>query len=63
MPALLELEKHSKMLGKDPEFNAELNQLLKNYVGRETPLYEAERLTKYYANNNVRSRIWLKEKI
>ena len=60
MPALLELEKAFKDASKDPEFNAELNQLLKNYVGRETPLYEAERLTKYYANNNVRSRIWLK---
>ncbi len=60
MPALLELEKAFKDAWKDPEFNAELNQLLKNYVGRETPLYEAERLTKYYANNNVRSRIWLK---
>jgi len=60
MPALLELEKAFKDAWKDPEFNAELNQLLKNYVGRETPLYEAERLTKYYANKNVRSRIWLK---
>ena len=60
MPALLELEKAFKDAWKDPEFNAELNQLLKNYVGRETPLYEAERLTKYYANNNIRSRIWLK---
>ncbi|MBA60504.1 MAG: tryptophan synthase subunit beta [Euryarchaeota archaeon] len=60
MPALLELEKAFKDAWEDPEFNAELNQLLKNYVGRETPLYEAERLTKYYANKNVRSRIWLK---
>ena len=29
-----------------PEFQNELNYYLKNYVGRETPLYFAERLTK-----------------
>lgn len=33
----------------DPEFNAELDGLLKDYVGRPSPLYFAERLTKHYA--------------
>lgn len=33
----------------DPDFKAELNGLLKDFVGRETPLYFAERLTKHYA--------------
>ncbi len=28
---------------------AELNQILKDYVGRETPLYYAERLSKHFA--------------
>lgn len=27
---------------------AELNAILKDYVGRETPLYYAERLSKHY---------------
>ena len=60
MPALLELEKAFKDAWEDPKFSSELNQLLKNYVGRETPLYEAERLTKYYEKKNIRNRIWLK---
>ncbi len=29
----------------DPAFHAELNRLLKEYVGRPTPLYLAERWT------------------
>lgn len=28
---------------------AELNSILKDYVGRETPLYYADRLSKHYA--------------
>ena len=30
----------------DPAFQAELDRLLKHYVGRPTPLYEAQRLTR-----------------
>ena len=30
---------------KDPAFQAEFDRLMKNYVGRESPLYYAERLT------------------
>jgi tryptophan synthase beta chain len=47
MPACIELEKHFRIALKDPEFTAELNQYLKHYVGRESPLYFASRLTKY----------------
>ena len=48
MPALLELEQaHQKYLS-EPSFQAELNYLLKDYVGRATPLYFAERLTAHY---------------
>ena len=32
---------------KDPVFQAELKELLKDYVGRENPLYFAKRLTEY----------------
>lgn len=49
MPALEELDLvHQKYLN-EPSFQAELNHLLKDYVGRATPLYLAERLTAHYA--------------
>ena len=60
MPALFELEKASKDAWADKKFTNELDHLLKTYVGRETPLYEASRLTKHYQKENIRSRIWLK---
>ena len=60
MPALFELEKASKEAWADKNFTNELDHLLKTYVGRETPLYEASRLTKYYQKKNIRNRIWLK---
>ncbi|QIR38655.1 tryptophan synthase subunit beta [Tolypothrix sp. PCC 7910] len=49
MPALVELEVAYQQYRNDPEFLSELQQLLKDYVGRATPLYFAERLTAYYA--------------
>ena len=60
MPALFELEKAALDAWSDHSFINELNHLLKTYVGRETPLYEAQRLTKHYANSNSYNRIWLK---
>ena len=60
MPALFELEKASKDAWTDKKFTNELDHLLKTYVGRETPLYEASRLTEHYKKENIRSRIWLK---
>ena len=60
MPALFELEKAAKEAWADPVFNEELSHLLKTYVGRETPLYEAKRLTKHFERKNIISRIWLK---
>lgn len=47
MTAVTELERAYKEAIKDPSFQAELNGLLKDYVGRETPLYFAENLTKH----------------
>lgn len=35
----------------DPEFNKEFEELLKNYVGRPSPLYLAPRLSEYYKTN------------
>ncbi len=60
MPALFELEKAAKDAWNDNRFVLELEHLLKTYVGRETPLYEATRLSKHFEKNNLRSRIWLK---
>ncbi|HJU05854.1 MAG TPA: tryptophan synthase subunit beta, partial [Nitrospiraceae bacterium] len=46
MPALLELEEAYAQARKDTAFKADLAHYLKNYVGRPTPLYFAERLTR-----------------
>ncbi len=46
MPALLELEEAYQRTRKDKGFQAELKHYLKEYVGRPTPLYFAQRLTK-----------------
>ncbi|MGQ9812654.1 MAG: tryptophan synthase subunit beta [Dissulfurimicrobium sp.] len=45
MPALFELEKAYRKVKRDPEFKKELREILKDYVGRPTPLYEAKRLS------------------
>ena len=45
MPLILDLEKAYGAAKQDPGFQAELDGLLKHYVGRESPLYFAERLT------------------
>ncbi len=46
MPALEELEKKYLELKQDPAFWAEFNYDLKHYVGRPSPLYYAERISK-----------------
>ncbi len=45
MPLVLELERAYEAARRDPSFQGELDGLLKHYVGRESPLYFAERLT------------------
>src|SRR6185437_4042681 len=47
MPLVLDLERAYNDARRDPKFQAELDGLLKNYVGRESPLYFAERLTEH----------------
>jgi tryptophan synthase beta chain len=49
MPALSELETAYQQYRNDPDFQQELQQLLRDYVGRATPLYFAQRLTTHYA--------------
>lgn len=53
MPAILELEEAYNKYKDNQEFNDELTKLLKNYVGRPTPLYFAERLTKHLKGASI----------
>ena len=47
MPLILEVEAAYAAARKDPAFDAEWRRLLKDYVGRPSPLWLAERLTKH----------------
>jgi tryptophan synthase beta chain len=61
MPALSELETAYAKYQNDPEFQQELAALLKDYVGRPSPLYFAERLTDHYAKpDGTGAQIYLK---
>ncbi|MBN9593402.1 MAG: tryptophan synthase subunit beta, partial [Alphaproteobacteria bacterium] len=53
MPLVLSLEKAYEAAKADPAFHAELAGLLKNYVGRESPLYFAERLTAHLGGAKI----------
>jgi tryptophan synthase beta chain len=55
MPALDELDAAYREARADPAFEAQLKDLLRHYVGRETPLYLARRLSE-----EVGTRVWLK---
>ena len=47
MPLIIELEKAYSDALNDQGFRDEINQFSKDYIGRESPLYFAERLTNY----------------
>ncbi|MGE8207603.1 tryptophan synthase subunit beta [Heyndrickxia sp. NPDC080065] len=53
MPAVLELEQAYDEAMKDPEFLQQLVYYFKQYIGRETPLYFAENLTKQLNGPNI----------
>lgn len=53
MTAILELDQAYQEAKQDPGFQAELDALLKNYVGRETPLYFAKRLTQHIGGAKI----------
>ncbi len=56
MAALDELEDATREAFADPAFHAERAQLMRDYVGRPTPLYLAERLTAHAGGASI----WLK---
>ncbi|MEH2218280.1 MAG: tryptophan synthase subunit beta [Nostoc sp.] len=61
MPALSELEAAFQQYRNEPSFQAELQNLLRDYVGRPSPLYFAERLTTNYARpDGTGAQIYLK---
>jgi tryptophan synthase beta chain len=51
MPPILALEAAYKEARQDPEFMREFDYFAAHYVGRPSPLYYAERLTEYGAQN------------
>ncbi len=51
MEPLNELTRVYKKLRKDPEFKKELQYYLREYVGRPTPLYRAERMSRELGTN------------
>jgi tryptophan synthase beta chain len=53
MPLVLELERAYEEAKNDPAFHAELNGLLKHYVGRPSALYFAERLTEHLGGAKI----------
>ncbi len=53
MSALSELETAFRKFQNDPSFHHELGSYLRDFVGRPTPLYFAERLTKHYGTAEI----------
>src|SRR5438876_448955 len=53
MPLILDLEKAYAEAKADPAFQAEMNFYLRDYVGRPSPLYLAERLTEHLGGAKV----------
>ena len=48
MPLILDLEKAYNEAKNDPAYQSQFNNLMKDFVGRPSPLYFAERLTEHF---------------
>ena len=53
MPLIIEVEKQYKFAKKDKVFQKKLNYYFKHYVGRPSPLYFAERLTRHFKGPKI----------
>jgi len=53
MPNVLEVEQAYESARQDPAFDAEWRRLLRDYVGRPSPLWFAERLTKHFGGARI----------
>src|SRR5262245_27663681 len=63
MPLILDLEKAYAAAKEDPAFRREMDGYLKDYVGRPSPLYFAERMTEHLraaSNGAGGAKIYLK---
>ena len=53
MPLVLELDRADSAAKADPAFQAELSGFLTHYVGRPSPLYFAERMTRHFGGAKI----------
>ncbi len=53
MPLIMELEAEYRAAKQDPAFAAEMDMLWRDYVGRPSPLYLAERLTEHFGGAKI----------
>lgn len=63
MPLILDLEREYRSAKTDPAFAAQFDDLLEHYVGRPSPLYNAERLTEALresAEPGMGAEVWFK---
>jgi len=63
VPALEQLKDEYERTRSDPDFQRELDALLRDFVGRPTPLYKAQRLTEHARRESPQrsaATIWLK---
>ncbi|WP_370155632.1 tryptophan synthase subunit beta [Ferrovibrio sp.] len=53
MPLILDLERHYEAAKADPAFKAEMDYFFRDYVGRPSPLYYAEPLTRHLGGAKI----------
>jgi tryptophan synthase beta chain len=53
MPLILEVEKAYEAAKRDPSFQAEFDAYARDYIGRPSPLYFAERLTREFGGAKI----------
>jgi tryptophan synthase beta chain len=53
MPLILDLERAYRDAQKDSRFLAQMDEFLRDYVGRPSPLYFAERLTEHFGGAKI----------
>jgi len=53
MPLVLDLERAYRAAQKDPAFQAQMEEFWRDYVGRPSPLYFAERLTEHFGGAKI----------
>jgi len=53
MPLIMDLDAEYRAAKSDPDFAAEMDMLWRDYVGRPSPLYLAERLTEHFGGAKI----------